>query len=162
MTVKMTKTAVCAFVMTGVMGLSGCSGSVSEQPEKLPDSFSVRADITDGDFKAAADMKRSADGWLMTVTAPENVKGMQFLLSEGGWTVSCDELSYSAGEDQLPAASPLRITARALDGCTKDKHSGKLAGQQYEVEYKDGKPAVLTTESGLKVSFSKYKKTAHS
>lgn len=159
---RIPRVAVCAFCMTAAVGLTACSDGVAEQPKKLPESFSIHADITDDGFKAAADMKRSSDGWLMTVTAPESLEGMQFLLSDGGWTISCDSLSYSAGEDQLPGTSPLRLTARALDLCTKDKPAGKLSGQQYEVSFREGKPETLTVGSSLTVKFSKYKKTAHS
>ncbi len=159
---KKVQKMAAAVIITEVVCLTGCSSGVDEQPQKLPENFSVHADIVDGGLKASADLKRSSDGWLMTMTEPENVRDMQFLLSDVGWTISCDGLSYSAGEDQLPAASPLRITARALDSCTKDKTSGKLGGQQFEVDFKNGAPAALTSDSGLKVTFSKYKKTAHS
>ncbi len=95
----------------------------------------------------------------MTVTAPENVEGMQFLLSKGGWTISCEGLSYSAGEDQLPENSPLRLTARALDECVEkaDGSSGKIDGERYCVNYKNGKPTGLTIGSEVNVKLSKYK-----
>lgn len=154
--------AAAAVCMALTAALTSCSSSETEEAAKLPESFSIHAEITDAKISAEADMRRSADGWLMTVTAPETVKGMQFLLSDGGWTISCDELSYCAGEEQLPGTSPLKLTARALDQCTKDKPAGKLDGQEYQVSFKDGKPRMLTAGSGLTVKFSKYKKTAHS
>ena len=162
MSKKLLKKTAAVFSAAALVCLTGCSGTAKDEPAKLPKYFSIHAEMTDGKLNAGADLTRSSDGWLMTVTSPENLKDMQFLLSDAGWTISCDGLSYSAGEGQLPACSPLRMTARALDGCTNEKHSGKLGGLQYEVEFRDGIPSGMTAENGLKVSFSKYKKTAHS
>lgn len=160
----MLKNSICKIIAAvtfsaAALTFSGCAESENTQNVKISQNFTIHAKITDSDITAEADMQRSADGWLMTVTAPENVEGIQFLLSDGGWTISCEGLSYSAGEEQLPENSPLRLTARALDECVKDSDgsSGKIGGERYSVTFKDCKPAKLTVGSEVTVKFSKYK-----
>lgn len=148
--------AVYSICTVCVMTLSSCGKS---QPENisLPDKFSVKAEITDRDFTANAEMLRLENGWEITVTEPETLKGMEITLTDADCKIAYSELSYTASNKDLPANSALRLTAQALDRCVKSKTEGKLNGADYKVTFKDGKPKSLEIGGEIEVKFSGYK-----
>lgn len=136
-----------------------CSCSKSEDKKiTLPESYSVRATITQRDFEAKADMKRSKDCWEIEILSPESLEGMEITLTEADCRIEYRELEYSADSGELPEFSPIRLTAKVLDKTSASKPSGQIGGEDYSVKLKDGKPVSAEIGSDLTVKFEKFKK----
>lgn len=150
---KKTIAIMCA---VPVFALSAC-GSSDEKTEKLPEKFSLCAQISDRDFTATADMTRLENGWEIAVTAPETLEGMQISLTDADCKITYDELSYTAANEDIPANSAIRLTALSLDKCVKAKPSGTVSGADYKFTFKDGKPETLKIGGEIEVCFSDFK-----
>jgi hypothetical protein len=153
----MKKLRITAAIVTAVpiIALSGC-GKEAEEAVSLPENFSITAEITQEDFTASADMKRLNGGWEITVTVPDTLSGMQITLTDADCTVDYRELSYTAANEDMPANSPLRLTAQVLDKCVKSKTSGTINGADYEISFKNGQPDSLQIGNEIEVNFSGY------
>ena len=127
--------------------LSSCAAEQPAPPERLPEAFTVNAEIHDGELNAAAELKRAPEGWEVTMTAPETVEGMRFELTDIECAAGIYELNYSFAAETLPCGSPLMLMVRALDGCVRGEDEGTVAGQSYLLSYKDGAPDTLTVGS---------------
>lgn len=139
-----------------IFALSAC-GKTSEKSEKLPEQFSLCAQISDRDFTATADMTRLENGWEITMTAPETLEGMQISLTDADCKITYNELNYTASNEDMPANSAVRLTALTLDKCVKSKPSGTVSGADYAFTFKDGKPETLKIGGEIEVSFSNFK-----
>lgn len=139
-----------------IFALSAC-GNSNERSEKLPEKFSLCAQISDRDFTATAEMTRLENGWEISMTAPETLEGMQISLTDADCKITYDELSYTAANEDMPANSSIRLTALSLDKCVKAKSSGTVGGADYSFTFKDGKPETLKIGGEIEVSFSNFK-----
>ena len=145
-------------VFAAALILSGCSAVKSAEKQKpVAEYFSVRAEVTDGDFSCEADMKRTSRGWEAVIDSPDTVKGTVFMIDGEQVHISSGELGYSVPREDFPDSSPIRLTAAALDKCVAKHTEGELCGQHYAVNVSDGVPKQLVIGSTVKVKFSKFK-----
>ena len=152
---KFTRLINCAVCLILAASLFSCS-KAEESTISLPESFSLNALITDGDFEASAKMKRSVGGWQITITAPETIEGMKISYTDIDCKIELDELSYTVSLDELSNSSPLRLTVNALDKCVKGKKEGEILNEEYSFEFnEDGSPKALEIGS-ISAVFSEY------
>lgn len=150
------KKRLAVLAACGVL-LCSCAKGGETAPEPVPDSFSVTAEITDGDFSCIAEMTRSSKGWEIVMSEPDTVDGVTFLITGEDMSVRMGELVYSAAHEDIPDGSPVRLTAAALDRCVKNRTEGELYGQHYAVELEKGEPVQLVVGTQFSVKFSGFK-----
>lgn len=146
-----------ALVLSAIL-LCSCAKGADTPPEPLPGSFTVTAEIADGDFSCIAEMTRSTKGWEIVMSEPETVDGVTFMITGEDMSVQMGELVYSAAHEDIPDGSPVRVTAAALDRCVSNRTEGELYGQHYAVELEKGAPVQLVVGTEFSVKFTDFKK----
>lgn len=133
-----------------------CKSSDGSTERPLPEAFSVTAQMTEGSFSCTADMTRSNEGWDIVVTAPETVEGVSFHINGEEMTVRSGELSFKTAHEDIPQASPVRLTAAILDRCVKKHTEGELYGQHYAAQVENGEPVQLEAGTCFFVKFTDF------
>ena len=135
---------------------SACGNSKSAEIS-LPKSYTVTADISSDDFAGKAQFERSEGGWQISVSEPKTLAGMEISLTDADCKISFEEMEQTFSREELPANSPIFLTARVLKKCAAGKVSGKISSEDYDVEMKNDKPK--SAEIGeMSVKFSKFAK----
>lgn len=103
----------------GVVLAPGCQQETESPPTLHADmtkGFFCAADITFGEMKMTADIRRRGPGLCqITFTSPQLLNGMDFSFSGEDVTLSYHGLSYQFGEDALPAQSVASSISSAMD-----------------------------------------------
>lgn len=145
-------------VTVPIISLTAAScGKNAEEKISLPKEFTVNAEINENDFIVKSELTRKDGGWIVSVSEPKTLEGMQLSITDKDCTVNYKELSYSSDLSDFPSCSALRLTLDVLDKCTSSKSEGKIYGEEYEVEFKDGKLSSAAIGDGITVKFSKFK-----
>lgn len=135
---------------------SGCGSSKSAEIS-LPKSYTVTADISSDDFAGKAKFERLEGGWQISVSEPKTLAGMEISLTDADCKISFEEMEQTFSREELPANSPIFLTAQVLEKCAAGKVSGKISGEDYDVAMKNDKPK--SAEIGeMSVKFSKFAK----
>ena len=135
---------------------SACGNSKSAEIS-LPKSYTVTADISGDDFAGKAKFERLEGGWQISVSEPKTLAGMEISLTDADCKISFEEMEQTFSRDELPASSPIFLTAQVLEKCAAGKISGKISGEDYDVAMKKDKPK--SAEIGkMSVKFSKFAK----
>ncbi len=135
---------------------SACGNSKSAEIS-LPKSYTVTADISSDDFAGKAQFERLEGGWQISVSEPKTLAGMEISLTDADCKISFEEMEQTFSREELPANSPIFLTARVLEKCAAGKISGKISSEDYDVEMKNDKPK--SAEIGeMSVKFSKFAK----
>ena len=135
---------------------SACSSSKSAEIS-LPKSYTVTADISSDDFAGKAKFERLEGGWQISVSEPKTLAGMEISLTDADCKISFEEMEQTFSREELPANSPIILTAQVLEKCAAGKISGKIGGEDYDVAMKNDKPK--SAEIGeMSVKFSKFAK----
>lgn len=135
---------------------SACGNSKSAEIS-LPKSYTVTADISSDDFAGKAQFERLEGGWQISVSEPKTLAGMEISLTDADCKISFEEMEQTFSREELPANSPIFLTARVLEKCAAGKVSGKISSEDYDVEMKNDKPK--SAEIGeMSVKFSKFAK----
>lgn len=135
---------------------SACSSSKSAEIS-LPKSYTVTADISSDDFAGKAKFERLEGGWQISVSEPKTLAGMEISLTDADCKISFEEMEQTFSREELPANSPIFLTAQVLEKCAAGKISGKIGGEDYDVAMKNDKPK--SAEIGeMSVKFSKFAK----
>lgn len=135
---------------------SACSSSKSAEIS-LPKSYTVTADISSDDFAGKAKFERLEGGWQISVSEPKTLAGMEISLTDADCKISFEEMEQTFSREELPANSPIFLTAQVLEKCAAGKVSGKISGEDYDVAMKNDKPK--SAEIGeMSVKFSKFAK----
>lgn len=150
----MRKSAIFAVALVLSVGLSSCTKNESKAVT-LPETYTVTAKISDGDFTAEAKLTRREGGWEVEMLSPDNLKGMEITLTEQNRSITYEELSFSANNEDLPNSSPISLTTKLLEKAEVQKPNGEIYGCEYEIKLKDGKPKSATLGDELSVSFEK-------
>lgn len=135
---------------------SACGSSKSAEIS-LPKIYTVTADISSDDFAGIAKFERLEGGWQISVSEPKTLAGMEISLTDADCKISFDEMEQTFSREELPANSPIFLTAQVLEKCAAGKISGKISGEDYDVAMKNDKPK--SAEIGeMSVKFSKFAK----
>ena len=135
---------------------SACGSSKSAEIS-LPKSYTVTADISSDDFAGKAKFERLEGGWQISVSEPKTLEGMEISLTDADCKISFEEMEQTFSREELPANSPIFLTAQVLEKCAAGKISGKISGEDYDVAIKKDKPK--SAEIGeMSVKFSKFAK----
>ncbi len=135
---------------------SAC-GSSNNAEISLPKSYTVTADISSDDFAGKAQFERLEGGWQISISEPKTLAGMGISLTDADCKISFEEMEQTFSREELPANSPIFLTARVLEKCAAGKVSGKISSEDYDVEMKNDKPK--SAEIGeMSVKFSKFAK----
>ena len=135
---------------------SAC-GSSNNAEISLPKSYTVTADISSDDFAGKAQFERLEGGWQISISEPKTLAGMGISLTDADCKISFEEMEQTFSREELPANSPIFLTARVLEKCAAGKISGKISGEDYDVAMKNDKPK--SAEIGeMNVKFSKFAK----
>lgn len=135
---------------------SAC-GSSNNAEISLPKSYTVTADISSDDFAGKAQFERLEGGWQISVSEPKTLAGMEISLTDADCKINFEEMEQTFSREELPANSPIFLTARVLEKCAAGKISGKISSEDYDVEMKNDKPK--SAEIGeMSVKFSKFAK----
>lgn len=135
---------------------SACGSSKSAEIS-LPKSYTLTADISSDDFAGKAQFERLEGGWQISVSEPKTLAGMEISLTDADCKISFEEMEQTFSREELPANSPIFLTAQVLEKCAAGKISGKISGEDYDVAMKNDKPQ--SAEIGeMSVKFSKFAK----
>ena len=146
---------MCMCICT-ISTASAC-GSSNSAVISLPKSYTVTADISSDDFAGKAQFERLEGGWQISVSEPKTLAGMEISLTDADCKISFEEMEQTFSREELPANSPIFLTARVLEKCAAGKVSGKISSEDYDVEMKNDKPK--SAEIGeMSVKFSKFAK----
>lgn len=165
---KYAKVLALALGIAMLCPLCGCEakGEKSAKPAELDENLTVKAEITQGEFKCGAEFKRGSDTWECTFTSPDNIKGMVVTLSGENCKIDFEKLTYSLDRKNLPDSSMINLVTRSLDSiilqkdveCTQSgdivTENGKISGVDFTAKLKDGKVTELSVADEISAKFS--------
>ena len=144
------KRILLAVMITALISLTACTKPAPELSHEYEADITVRG----GDFDCDAHVVRSPDYVILTLSSPDNVKGVRYAYDGAELTATLGELSCINSADSLPASSLPRLICEALlglDGASVTSSDGEA--YSYELTAPVGNMTVVC-ENGLPVSIS--------
>lgn len=131
--------------------LCGCSKKTTVAPVLNNISFEAEIEYNENQFVCDVDIKENV--FDITVTKPENINGLNFVLSDSGVTANFNEISYSKDIDLLPDTAIHKLLFNVFCDVSNGKFaeydsencviSGKTDGYEYNL---------LISPSGLPIN----------
>lgn len=137
---KVMFTAVAAIVL--ILSISSCTEKVPKIPE-IVTGFSGNANIELGETKFKCSVSHTEKGVSsITLSSPENLKGMSFKNFGGKYAISYNELICETEESFLPSSCFAQAITNVLDKASEEN------GAVYQKSEKDNAIFTGTSKSG--------------
>jgi len=103
---------VFAIVLTGCSRIPGLP--FEDGLDKMNESFESDIQIQSGELYAAARLIRVPEGFTMTFTHPDTLRGMEMVMAEGGLDIRYRGLDFTFSSAMAPRGSIPRLTSNVI------------------------------------------------